>query len=203
MPCGESRRFSGSPAIRSPTYRHRIFPPPRAKEILNDEFCMMTRLARTCFVRGSADLFSRSAAFTSPDISPYQAFSVTCRRGLFWRSFCHVLLGVPTVSCNWLIFSMLSAFVGEKALFRPFVFKMFSALGVCAVIGHKVAMQSVAAKARRCGIIHPFLLRVRGSGSIRCRGGGIYPDLIGTPPCGEVNSPLQRQTAPLPASCPY
>jgi hypothetical protein len=44
------------------------------------------------------------------------------------------LFGVPMVYCNWLIFSIFSAFVGEKHLFRPFVFKMFSAFGICAVI---------------------------------------------------------------------
>jgi hypothetical protein len=31
-----------------------------------------------------------------------------------------------------------------------------------------------------------------------CSGGGTRADLIGTPPFGEVNSPLQHQIAPLP-----
>jgi len=57
---------------------------------------------------------------------------------------------------------MLSALVGEKPLFRPFVFKMFSALGVCPVSGHKVAMKSVPVRLGGWGIINPFLLRVRG-----------------------------------------
>jgi hypothetical protein len=58
-------------------------------------------------------------------------------------------LGVPTVSYNWLLFSMLSALVREKALFRSFAFKMFPSLGVCEVRGHKVAMQSVGGEARK------------------------------------------------------
>jgi hypothetical protein len=56
---------------------------------------------------------------------------------------------------------MFSALAREKAFFRPFVFKMFSALGVCALDGYKVAMQSVALRLGRCGIIKSFLLRVR------------------------------------------
>ena len=52
-----------------------------------------------------------------------------------------MLLGVLTVSYNWLLFSMLSALVGEKTLFRPFVFKMFSALGDLPDGGHDVAAE--------------------------------------------------------------
>jgi len=74
-------------------------------------------------------------------------------------------LGVPTVSSNWLFFSMFSASFLKKALFRPFVFKMFSGLGVCVVSGHKVAMQSGPVRLGRCGIINPFLLPVRGGGA--------------------------------------
>ena len=65
--------------------------------------------------------------------------------------------------CNLLIFSMLAALGGEKTLFRPFVFKMVAALGVCAVVGHKFAMQSVGGEARNICIINPFLLRLPGA----------------------------------------
>jgi hypothetical protein len=42
----------------------------------------------------------------------------------------------------------LTALVGEKTVFQPFVFMILTALGVCVVVGHKVSMQSVACKAR-------------------------------------------------------
>jgi hypothetical protein len=61
------------------------------------------------------------------------------------------------VYCNWLIFSMFSGSFLEKALFRSFVFKMFSGLGFCWVSGHKVVPQSVAGKARIRSIIHSLL----------------------------------------------
>jgi len=87
------------------------------------------------------------------------------------------------IYCNWLIFNMFSASFLEKALFRPFVFKKFSGSCFCLVGGHEAAMQSVGNEARKMCIISPFLLRGRGRGPIRCRGGF-------TPPLGEVNSPL-------------
>jgi hypothetical protein len=43
---------------------------------------------------------------------------------------------------------MFTALVSEKTLSCPFVFKMFTALGICAVRGHKVAVQFVAGEAR-------------------------------------------------------
>jgi len=72
---------------------------------------------------------------------------------------------------------MLSAFVGEKALFRPFVFKIFPSLGSSPAGGHKVAMQSVAGEARNMCIINPFLLRVPGDeGQDRARSSaGVLP----------------------------
>ena len=57
---------------------------------------------------------------------------------------------------------MLTALEGENPVFRSFVFKMLTALGVGVVVGHKVAMQSVLLRLGRCDIIGPFLLRVRG-----------------------------------------
>jgi hypothetical protein len=64
---------------------------------------------------------------------------------------------------------MFSAFVREKSLFRPFVFKMFSALDMLSHGGHKVAIRFGGSKASwwevtlgRCGIIISFLLRVPG-----------------------------------------
>jgi hypothetical protein len=81
------------------------------------------------------------------------------------------------VYCNRLVFSMFSASFLEKALFRPFVFKKFSASCFCLVGGAKVAMQSVPARLGRFGIINPFLLRVRG-GEAKDRAGssaGVRP----------------------------
>ena len=57
---------------------------------------------------------------------------------------------------------MFSGLGGEKSLLRPLVFKKFSGLGVCAVSGDKVAIQSVEVRLGRCGIINAFLLRVPG-----------------------------------------
>jgi len=57
---------------------------------------------------------------------------------------------------------MFSGLRGEKALLRTFVFKMFSALGVGAVGGHKVVMQSAPLRLGRCGVINPFLLPLPG-----------------------------------------
>ncbi len=57
---------------------------------------------------------------------------------------------------------MLTALAREKTLFRPFVFKMMTALGACAWVGHKVVMQSVRGEARKNCIINPFLLRQPG-----------------------------------------
>jgi hypothetical protein len=48
---------------------------------------------------------------------------------------------------------MFSALEGEKALFRAFVFKMFSALGVYAADGYKVAMRSGELRRGTWGII--------------------------------------------------
>jgi hypothetical protein len=44
---------------------------------------------------------------------------------------------------------MLVALREKKRLFRPFVFRIVAALGVFALFGHKVVMQSVADKARK------------------------------------------------------
>jgi hypothetical protein len=71
---------------------------------------------------------------------------------------------------------MFSGLGGEKALLRPFVFKKFSGLRACAVLGHKVAMQAVEVRLVRCGIINPFLLRVPGDeaqGRARSCGGAL------------------------------
>ena len=48
---------------------------------------------------------------------------------------------VPTVSCKWLVFSVLTALAAEKALFRTFVFKMLTALGICSKSGRNVATE--------------------------------------------------------------
>jgi hypothetical protein len=66
------------------------------------------------------------------------------------------------VYCNRLIFSKFSASFLKKALFRPFVFKMFSASCFCLEFGHEVAVLPVGGKARKICIINPFLLRVPG-----------------------------------------
>jgi hypothetical protein len=64
---------------------------------------------------------------------------------------------------------MLTALGGEKAPFQSFVFKLLTALGICAVVGPKVTMRFVGSKASwwevtlgRCGIIISFLLRPPG-----------------------------------------
>lgn len=59
---------------------------------------------------------------------------------------------------------MFSALEEEKTVSRPFVFKTFSALGVCAVDGHKVVVHFVLARLGIWGIINSFVLRVRGGG---------------------------------------
>ena len=56
-------------------------------------------------------------------------------------------LGFPTVLCNLLIFSIVTALARENIRFRPFAFKRLTALGICAVRGHKVAFQFVAGEA--------------------------------------------------------
>ena len=99
------------------------------------------------------------------------------------------------IYCNLLVFSMFSASFLEKSLFRPFVFKMFSASCFCLVCGHEVAMQSVGGEARKIWH-HQSLLAPRAARGTVGRRGGF------TPPFGEVNSPLQRQTVPRPPSCP-
>jgi len=58
---------------------------------------------------------------------------------------------------------MFSGLAGEKALFRPFTFKMFAGLDICTLGRHRVAVQSVEVRLGRRGIINPFLLRVRGN----------------------------------------
>jgi len=70
-------------------------------------------------------------------------------------------LRVSTFSGNWFYFSMFSAFVGEKSLLRPFVFKMFSAFGTLPPEGQEVALYLVRGEARKKCIINSFLLRVR------------------------------------------
>ena len=59
-----------------------------------------------------------------------------CNSDALSRSF-----RVPTVSCKWLLFSVLTALAAEKALFRPFVFKMLTALGICSKSGRNVATE--------------------------------------------------------------
>ncbi len=66
------------------------------------------------------------------------------------------------VSCNWLISCKFSASFLEKALFRPSVFRMFSASCFSPVNGYKVAMHLWPVRLGRCGIINPFLLRASG-----------------------------------------
>jgi hypothetical protein len=65
------------------------------------------------------------------------------------------------VYCNRLIFSRFSASFLQKGLFRPFVFKMFSASCFCLEYGHEVAILPVGGEARKICIINPFLLRRR------------------------------------------
>jgi hypothetical protein len=58
------------------------------------------------------------------------------------------------IYCNWLLFSMFSGLAHENRLFRPFIFKMFSGLGVCAMNGHKVVMHSVGVRLGACAFIY-------------------------------------------------
>ncbi len=51
----------------------------------------------------------------------------------------------------------------EKAVFQPFVFKMFSASDNCAMGRHMVTVQSEGVRLETYGIINPFLLRVPGN----------------------------------------
>ena len=72
-------------------------------------------------------------------------------------------LWIYVVSFNWLGFIMFPGLGREKDLSGPFVFKMFPGLGARGVVGHRVAMQSGGAEARKICIINSFLLRARGA----------------------------------------
>jgi hypothetical protein len=81
---------------------------------------------------------------------------------LFQRSFCQDFWEFLRFLVTGFLFSMFSASFLENALFRPFVFKMFSGSCFSLVCGHEVAMQSVGGEARKKCIINPFLLRAPG-----------------------------------------
>lgn len=60
-------------------------------------------------------------------------------------------LGVPTVYCNWLLFSVFSASFVKEALLRPFVLILSSASDTLSVRGRNAFTQSVWGKARQMG----------------------------------------------------
>jgi hypothetical protein len=54
----------------------------------------------------------------------------------FFRALCPALLLFLWIYVTGFLFSMFSGLVGKKGLFRPFVFNMFSGLGLFASAGH-------------------------------------------------------------------